>query len=135
MPSHSATAFAGPERVASGDPSRVAAIVADRRGTGDDRPLPDFDDESGATVDLELQVIRRGAAHARGARAPRGRRGRPPGTGSGLPLHDGDRGRRAGLRGGVRRALRAERRGVRGADGDVAGGRARACLPARGARV
>jgi len=63
MLSQSVTAFAGPERIASGDPSRVAAIVAEHQGSGDGRPLLVFDDESGATVDLELQVILRGAAH------------------------------------------------------------------------
>lgn len=63
MHSQSVTAFAGPERIASGDPARVATVVAERQRSGDDRALLVFDDQTGAAVDLELQAILQGAAH------------------------------------------------------------------------
>jgi hypothetical protein len=48
------TVFAGPQRVAAGDPSRVARAVQALFDAGDRRPVLSFDDATGAQVELDL---------------------------------------------------------------------------------
>ena len=50
------TAFAGPERVAAGDPARVARAVQALFDAGDRRPILSFDDATGAQVELDLRA-------------------------------------------------------------------------------